>query len=234
MALPEPCTSPYTATVTAPLDGVHTFTVEGRDQVGNVSSANYQWEIDTAAPMFQSFIGPADPTTQTTATFAYLVDGPATVTCTLDGAPTPCTATGATIPGLTPRVAPYVFRATATDPASNTSTVEHTWHVYAGTELVAKGVLPSLPKLTATLTTLGGTPVAGQKITFRRGTGGGGALVPCSGAAADGSVLTAGNGAATCNISLGELLQVVLSGGYTATFPTTPPYLGSQGSAGVL
>ena len=124
--------------------------------------------------MFQSFIGPADPSLQTTATFAYTTDGPATVTCTLDGVSKPCTSTGATITGLTPRVAPYVFRATATDAAGNTSTIEHSWHVYAATELIAQGVLPSLPRLTATLRTLSGTPVAGQKVTFRRGTGSGG------------------------------------------------------------
>ena len=208
-AVPEPCTSPYTATVPTPIDGVHTFTIEGRDRVGNTDSISYQWEIDTAAPMFQSFIGPADPSLETTATFAYLTDGPATVTCTLDGVSKPCTATGATITGLTPRAMPYVFRATATDAAGNTSTVEHSWHVYAGTELIASPVLPTLPKLTATLTTLAGSPVAGQKVTFRRGTAGGGGVVPCSGAAADGSVLTAANGVATCNISFGELLSVV-------------------------
>jgi hypothetical protein len=233
-AMPEPCTSPFSATVPAPIDGLHRFTIEGRDRVGNTASISYDWEIDTAAPMFQSFIGPADPSLQTTATFAYATDGPATVTCTLDGVSKPCTATGATITGLAPRVAPYVFRATATDAAGNTSTVEHSWHVYAGTELIANGVLPSLPRLTATLRTLAGTPVAGQKVTFRRGTGSGGPIVPCTGAAADGSVLTAANGVATCNITLGELLAVVLAGGHRATFLTTPPYLGSEGSAGVL
>ena len=228
----EPCTSPYVATLPSPPDGAHVFTVEGHDRVGNAGSATYSWDVDTAAPMFQSFIGPADPSTQTTATFAYLLDGPATVACTLDGVAKPCSSTGATIPGLTPRIAPYVFKATATDAGGNTSTVQHSWHVYSATELVATSVIEGLPRLTATLTTVpGGAPVAGQKVRFTRGAG---TLVVCAGAAADGTVLTAANGVATCNVTLLQLLQVVFSWGYTAKFAGNPPYLGSQGSAGVL
>ena len=63
---------------------------------------------------------------------------------------------------------------------------------------------------------------------------GAGTLVVCAGAAADGTILTAANGVATCNVSLLQLLQVVFSWGYTAKFAGNPPYLGSQGSAGVL
>ena len=94
--------------------------------------------------MFQSFIGPASPSTQTTATFSYLLDGPATVACTLDGVAKACSSTGATIPGLTARVAPYVFQATATDAGGNTTTVQHSWHVYRATELVASSVIQGL------------------------------------------------------------------------------------------
>jgi hypothetical protein len=229
-AAPEPCTSPHTATVPTPVDGSHTFTLVASDRVGNSTTTSYSWVIDTTAPVFQSFIGPSDPTTQTTAVFVYTTDGPVSVACTLDGTAVPCGPTGATIEGLSPRAAPYVFRITANDEAGNPSTMEHSWRVFTETELVAEGVLPSLPRLRARLTTPAGAPIAGQVITFTRTTGPSGFPVACTG----GVVRTNADGWATCNVNAVELLAVVLAGGYTATFATTPPYLGSRGSAGVL
>jgi hypothetical protein len=236
---PVACSSPTTVTVPSPIDGSHRFTVTATDRVGNSASAAFEWAIDTTAPMFQSFIGPADPTSQTTASFAYQVDdsvagGGLTVTCTLDGAAVPCSATGASISGLSPRVSPYVFRVTARDGAGNTGSAEHQWHIYANTQVAAQGVLPSLPRLTATVTTTAGAPVANQVVLFTYGTGEMGAVVPCSGAEPGGGVRTNANGAATCNLTLGTLLAVVGSGGYTATFLSIPPYFGSQGRAGIL
>jgi hypothetical protein len=222
-----PCTSPHTAVVPAPIEGHHSFTVVGSDRVGNSGSASYSWDIDTTAPLFNAFIGPADPTSQTTATFAYSTDGPVTVVCTLDGTAQPCSPTGATITGLTARVAPYVFRVTATDGAGNTATREHSWHVYAETKVVATGVLAGVPNLKATLTTVaGGAPLAGKTLVFRRGMDGSGPIIPCA-------AVTNSSGMGTCNISLTELAAVALSG-YTAVFAPVPPYFGSQGSAGLL
>jgi hypothetical protein len=58
--------------------------------------------------------------------------------------------------------------------------------------------------------------------------------VPCLNANPDGSVTTAADGRATCNVTLVELLTDAFSGGFTAAFRTTPPYLASSGSAGVF
>jgi hypothetical protein len=47
-------------------------------------------------------------------------------------------------------------------------------------------------------------------------------------------VTTGADGRATCNVTLLELLTDVFSGGFTASFRTTPPYLASNGSAGIF
>jgi hypothetical protein len=58
--------------------------------------------------------------------------------------------------------------------------------------------------------------------------------VPCLNANPDGSVTTEADGRATCNVTLTELLIDAFSGGFTAAFPTTPPYFASSDSAGIL
>ena len=76
LAAAVPCASPYTATVPAPIDGAHVFRVVASDRVGNTTAQAWNWRIDTTGPVFQDVIGPADPTNQTTATFAYTVVDP--------------------------------------------------------------------------------------------------------------------------------------------------------------
>jgi hypothetical protein len=232
------CPPTTTVTVPAPIDGTHTFTVVASDRVGNTTTEAFTWRIDTTAPVFRSFIGPADPTNQTSAAFAYAADDPPdtaalTFGCTLDGAAVPCTSTGATITGLTPRAAPYVFKVTATDPAGNQQTVTHSWRVFEDTKVVATPLVPSLPTMTAKLTTAANAPIAGQKLFFTRGQGAGGPAATCSGSS-DGSAITDGDGFATCNAGLGGVAAAILAGGFRATFNSTPPYFGSSGSAGTF
>jgi hypothetical protein len=239
LAAAVPCTSPFTAAVPAPIDGPHVFTVVASDEVGNTTSQAFNWSIDTTGSVFQDFIGPADPTNQTSAMFAYTaVDPPDTAAlrfgCTLDGVAVPCTSTGASVTGLTPRVAPYVFAVTATDPAGNATTKTWSWHVYADTTVTAQGIIRTLPVLKAQLTDAAGHPLAGQKLFLSRGRTGRGVAVPCRGANPDGSVTTAADGRATCNVTLTELLIDAFSGGFTASFRTTPPFLASSDSAGIL
>jgi uncharacterized delta-60 repeat protein len=232
------CPATTTVTVPAPIDGTHTFTVVASDRVGNTTTEAFTWRIDSTAPVFRSFIGPADPTNQTSAVFAYSADDPPdtaalTFACTLDGATVPCTSTGSTITGLAPRAAPYVFKVTATDPAGNQQSVTHSWRVFQDTKVVATPVVPSVPTLTARLTTATDAPIAGQKLFFTHGQSAGGPAVLCSGSS-DGSAITDANGFATCNAGLSGVAAVVLAGGFRATFNSTPPYFGSSGSAGTL
>ncbi len=70
-AAPAPCTSPVTVTIPAPIDGTHSFNVVASDRVGNTTLKSYTWRIDTTAPVFTSFIGPGDPSSQTSASFAW-------------------------------------------------------------------------------------------------------------------------------------------------------------------
>lgn len=87
------CTSPVVlSSLTA---GPHTFQVRARDALGHVEDtpATYVWQVDLTAPLAQIDSGPANPTQETTATFAFSADeAGASFLCSLDGAPaTPCT-----------------------------------------------------------------------------------------------------------------------------------------------
>jgi hypothetical protein len=145
-----------------------------------------------------------------------------------------CTSTGATVNGLTARTDPYTFVVNVTDGAGNTTSTPYSWHVYAKTKIMATGVISSLPQLTAKLTRSDGTTgVAGQALLFTLGTSGAGSPITCTNGTGN-TVITGSNGAATCQITLGDLLTVILNGGFTATFVSTPPYFGSSGSAGIL
>lgn len=71
--------------------------------------------VDTTPPDTRIDAGPADPTTDTGATFAFSASEPATFTCSLDGAAfTPCTSP-VTYTGLA--VQAHAFRVLATDRA---------------------------------------------------------------------------------------------------------------------
>lgn len=88
-----PCASPYT---TAPLpNGSHTFQARAKDAAGNAdatpASRTFTVQVDTTAPKTRIDSGPADLTNQTSATFTFSADEPATFECKLDaGAYAPC------------------------------------------------------------------------------------------------------------------------------------------------
>jgi uncharacterized delta-60 repeat protein len=235
-AAPAPCTSPTTVQVPAPIDGTHTFSVVASDRVGNTTKDGFTWRIDTTAPVFKTFGGPADPSDdQTQLSMAWSAEDPPdtaalTFVCTLDGQPAPCNSTGAQLGTLTKRVAPYVFAVTATDPAGNQTTDTYSFHVYERTAMIAAPVVPGVTRLTATLSeSVSGNGISGQKVLFSRGHSPGGITVTCIGTT-DGQATTDGQGVATCNISTSDLL-IVGPGGFTATFALTPPYFGSSDDA---
>ena len=87
-----------TFTTASLADGAHTFTVAAVDQAGNLdpTAASVMWTIDTLAPHTAINNGPSNPTTGTSATFAFSsANSPGdTFECRLDGVPAgfaPCT-----------------------------------------------------------------------------------------------------------------------------------------------
>jgi uncharacterized protein YhfF len=113
------CTTPKTyAGLTA---GAHSFDVRAVDPAGNAdpTPASYSWTIDVAAPDTVISSGPASPTNQTSATFAFTAtEAGSTFECRLDGgAFTACT-TPKTYAGLA--AGAHTFEVRATDPAGNT------------------------------------------------------------------------------------------------------------------
>jgi arylsulfatase A-like enzyme len=100
--------------------GLHSFSVKAVDLAGNESApATHQWTIDTTAPTATIASGPADPTTETAATFDFSSTEPGTFACSLDGdAPSACS-TGVSYSDLSE--GPHTFAVTATDVAGNES-----------------------------------------------------------------------------------------------------------------
>lgn len=117
---PAKCTSPVT--LTGLTDGVHTFSVLARDPAGNLSPATRRsWQVDgTAPPVPTITTGPADPTDQTSATFAVAdLDPSATLTCSLDGGTyAPC---GPTATYISLATGPHTFDLRASDEVGNHS-----------------------------------------------------------------------------------------------------------------
>src|SRR5439155_9985013 len=77
------CTSP--ATVTNLTEGTHSFSVTGKDSLGNRGTpATDTWTVDLTAPIASITSGPQNPTTETTATFVFGADDPnASFLCSL-------------------------------------------------------------------------------------------------------------------------------------------------------
>jgi hypothetical protein len=78
------CTSPKTYNWFS--EGSHTFFVTAKDQAGNVSvAATYSWTVDSTKPTVTIQSGPADPPSQSTATFTFTAsEGSVTFTGQLD------------------------------------------------------------------------------------------------------------------------------------------------------
>jgi Bacterial Ig domain/Bacterial Ig-like domain/Right handed beta helix region len=128
------CTSPksYSGLST----GSHTFSVRATDPAGNTdaSPATWTWTInatsDTTPPDTTIGSGPSNPTTSTSASFAFTSSEPAsTFQCKLDaGAYAACTSPKS-YSGLS--TGPHTFSVRATDPAGNTdaSPATFTWTI---------------------------------------------------------------------------------------------------------
>jgi CSLREA domain-containing protein len=70
-------------------EGAHAFDVRAIDRAGNIDSipARAVWTIDLTAPETSIDDRPSDPTSSSSATFAFSADEQATFACSLDGAP---------------------------------------------------------------------------------------------------------------------------------------------------
>jgi hypothetical protein len=111
----EPCTSPFT--VPNPLsDGPHVFEVEGVDVSG---SASFSFTVDTTPPAVEFSQRPAPVSAIAKPTFAFSASEPASLACSLDGAPPqPCKSPHAQAQALAD--GPHSFTVTATDQVGNT------------------------------------------------------------------------------------------------------------------
>jgi parallel beta-helix repeat protein len=110
----EACTSPKSYGNLAPEE--YTFEVQATNGAGHTSllPAEFEWEVaDLTPPNTTISSGPSDPTSATSATFAFAADEPATFECWLDGAPTAACSSGLTITTLDPGT--HTFEVLATD-----------------------------------------------------------------------------------------------------------------------
>jgi large repetitive protein len=124
------CTSPVAYTGLAA--GSHTFEVRATDAAGNTdpTPAARTWTVDTTAPATSIDTAPADPTSDTDASFEFSSSEPSsTFECSLDGVVfAPCTSPAA-YTGLAEGA--HTFDVRATDVAGNTdpSPATHAWTV---------------------------------------------------------------------------------------------------------
>ncbi len=122
------CTSP--ATYNALAEGSHSFAVRATDAAGNVGlAASASWVVDTVAPTLTITSGPASPTSQTSATFAFASsEAGSSVTCKVDsGAFAPCSSP-VTFSGLA--VGNHSFTLQGSDAAGNSGApVSYAWTV---------------------------------------------------------------------------------------------------------
>ena len=137
-------------------EGPHTFSVRAVDGAGNLGAAtSFTWRVDVSPPPVPAIgSGPANPTTETTATFGFTdAEAGAAFRCKLDGA----SVSGCTSPkgyaGLS--VATHTFQVQALDAAGNASAAtSYSWTVQAPiTDLTLGGSLTQLlyPGATARL-----------------------------------------------------------------------------------
>jgi hypothetical protein len=124
------CSSP---TVYSSLtEGPHAFDVKATDAAGNTdpTPASYAWTVDTSVPETTIDSGPADPTTDTGATFAFSSsESGSTFECSLDGSPfASCSSPDVQTPLA---AGSHTFEVCATDPAGNTdeSPASYSWTI---------------------------------------------------------------------------------------------------------
>ena len=114
-----PCESPYTTAVLP--NGSHTFQARAKDAAGNTdatpASRTFTVDVDSTAPKTRIDAGPADITNQTSATFTFSADEPATFECRLDAAAFAACHSGDTFGSLDSGT--HTFAVRATDLAGN-------------------------------------------------------------------------------------------------------------------
>ena len=121
------CTSP--ASVNAPDQGLHVYSVVAVDRAGNTSTAGTAyWYRDSVTPVPVINLGPADPTTATDATFTFSSsEGGVTFGCRLDGGSFTACTSGTSYTGL--GLGTHTFVVRATDSNGNTAdSATYTWH----------------------------------------------------------------------------------------------------------
>lgn len=122
------CASP--ASFSGLSDGGHTFVVTAIDPAGNSTSTEYDWTIDTSAPIAPVLTGPATPfvnTDQANVSWSETDPSVTSESCTLNGADyTPC-ASPETISGLEDGT--YAFQVTASDGTHIAKSNVVTWTV---------------------------------------------------------------------------------------------------------
>ena len=113
------CTSPKS--YSGLTDGSHTFQVRATDPAGNTdpTPATFTWTIDSSTPQTTINSGPADPSSNATATFTFSAGEPSsTFACQLDGGGFSACTSPKSYSGLTD--GSHTFQVRATDPAGNT------------------------------------------------------------------------------------------------------------------
>jgi len=124
------CTSPMTYTGLS--EGSHTFYVRAIDQAGNTDStqATYNWVIDTTPPNTTITSNPANPTNQTTATFAFSsTEAGSSFQCQLDAGGWAACTSPQSYTGLANNS--HSFSVRAIDPAGNVdiSPASYSWTI---------------------------------------------------------------------------------------------------------
>src|SRR5437588_550591 len=117
--------------------GGHTFTVTATDKAGQSSSpASFTWTLDLVPPVATITASPANPTTQTSASFSFSSSkASSTFGCQLDSGGAGACTSPQSYSGLP--AGSHSFTVTATDPAGNTSSpVPFSWTINV-TALVA-------------------------------------------------------------------------------------------------
>jgi hypothetical protein len=125
-----PCGSPQSYSGLG--EGTHTFQVKATDPAGNTDStpATFGWTVDTSPPDTAIGSAPTDPTSQTSATFAFSSsEGGSSFSCSLDGAAFGACTSPAVYSGLAE--GSHTFQVKAADAAGNTdpTPASRTWTV---------------------------------------------------------------------------------------------------------
>ncbi|MBS1969509.1 MAG: fibronectin type III domain-containing protein [Bdellovibrionales bacterium] len=143
------CTSPQVYGALS--EGVHVFTVNATDSLGNVGKvpASFRWTVDATAPV-TTFIDivPADSiSSNTSKSFTFTADESANFECSLDhGTFTACTSPAA-LSGLAD--GSHWFEVRATDAAGNQGlAVSYSWDVDTVAPVISTGVISPSPGLT--------------------------------------------------------------------------------------